>query len=58
MGVSPTPRTYWYLDQESTHILEEAFQRELLDYINNRIVRFRLLIEFSWLWDVQEFVRL
>jgi len=29
MGVSPTPRTYCYNDQESTHILGEAFQREL-----------------------------
>ena len=33
MGVSPTPRTYWYIDRDSTHILGEAFQRELLDDI-------------------------
>jgi len=35
MGVSPTPRTYWYIAQDSTRILGEAFQRELLD-INSR----------------------
>jgi len=38
MGVSSTTRTYWYIDQESIHILGEAFQRELLDDINNRNV--------------------
>jgi len=57
MGFSSTARTYWYIDQDIIHILGEAFQRELLDDINN-CSGLRLRTEFSWLREVLVFVRL